>query len=197
MRSPRGCRSLFRFKGRAPNRFNWHLRPWTQHKSLGRLREGEGVEREVGVAKTEGRRNNRIICICNTLLGQFLDSKWIWTRNDCNVREARQAGTTGRQEGQEDRLEGSQKFDKFRWTRMRNLLDLARNSWDLMGDWMKQFELSFVCKEMLSLFPDFLYNRIPTFNLILILMHMYMFLRPVNIQSRPIYFIKAFLLLYS
>lgn len=113
MRSPRGCRSLFRFKGRAPNRFNWHLRPWTQHKSLGRLREREGVEWEVGVAKTEGRRNNRIICICNTLLGQFLDSKWIWTRNDCNVREARQARTTGRQEGQEDRLGESKKFDKF------------------------------------------------------------------------------------
>lgn len=76
MRSPRGCRSPCRFKVRAPNRFNWHLRPWTQHKSLRRVERG---------VWGKWRRNNRIICICNTLLGQFLDSKWIWTHNDFNV----------------------------------------------------------------------------------------------------------------
>lgn len=80
MRSPRGCRSPCRFKVRAPNRFNWHLRPWTQHKSLRRAERGSGGGK--------WRRNNRIICICNTLLGQFLDSKWIWTHNDCNVSKS-------------------------------------------------------------------------------------------------------------
>lgn len=44
MRSPRGCRSLCSFKVRAPNRFNWHLRPWTQHKSLRRTENGVGEE---------------------------------------------------------------------------------------------------------------------------------------------------------
>lgn len=44
MRSPRGCRSPCRFKVRAPNRFNWHLRPWTQHKSLRRAERGAGEE---------------------------------------------------------------------------------------------------------------------------------------------------------
>lgn len=103
MRSPRGCRSPCRFKVRAPNRFNWHLRPWTQHKSLRRAERGVG--KESGGAITV---SFVFATLCwgnfSTLNGSELTTIAMWAR-------------------------GREKFDKFRWTRMENLLDSARNSW--------------------------------------------------------------------
>lgn len=127
MRSPRGCRSPCRFKVRAPNRFNWHLRPWTQHKSLRRAERGSGGGK--------WRRNNRIICICNTLLGQFLDSKWIWTHNDCNVSKSGGISLTN----------SDGRAWKTSWT-PHATVEYSQRKKDPMGVWREQFKQSFDCR---------------------------------------------------